>query len=250
MPGIYSIFRDCTTKEKDPELRMSMFTLLGRLLREAPVTSEAAQQFSVYSVDIIKEIIIPNLEWRAGRTAGSVRCAAISSLWALLRSDLLTSKQLKQVQEELMAQLVSTLDDDNCATRLVTCNCFNFILKAGGKECFGPDELHKLYIELLKRLDDSSDELRIAVTNTFSTFFSLIPEDYDKQLYKAHLQALYRGLLIHLDDPNTVIQEAVYKVLEVAGKIHPEYLCEHIENVKHKHRSSLYCDKLLTLFKQ
>ena len=36
-------------------------------------------------------------EWRAGRTAGSVRCAAISSLWALLRSDLLTSKQLKQV---------------------------------------------------------------------------------------------------------------------------------------------------------
>ena len=35
--------------------------IAGRLLREAPVTSEAAQQFSVYSVEIIKEIIIPNL---------------------------------------------------------------------------------------------------------------------------------------------------------------------------------------------
>ena len=42
------------------------------------------------------------------------------------------------------------------------------------------------------------------MTNTFSTFFSLIPEDYDKEFYKAHLQALYRGLLIHLDDPNQV----------------------------------------------
>ena len=35
--------------------------ITGRLLREAPVTSEAAQQFSVYSVEIIKEIVIPNL---------------------------------------------------------------------------------------------------------------------------------------------------------------------------------------------
>ena len=30
MPMIYSIFKDCTSKDKDPELRMSMFTLLGQ----------------------------------------------------------------------------------------------------------------------------------------------------------------------------------------------------------------------------
>ena len=28
-------------------------------------------------------------------------------------------------------------------------------------------------------------------------------------LYSAHLEALYKGLLIHLDDPETRIQEAV-----------------------------------------
>ena len=67
-----------------------------------------------------------------------------------------------------------------------------------------------MYTELLKRLDDSSDELRIAVTTTFSTFFSLIPENYDKEFYKAHLQALYRGLLIHLDDPSTVSLLFIY----------------------------------------
>ena len=73
------------------------------------------------------------------------------------------------------------------------------------QECFGPDELHKVYVELLKRLDDSSDELRVAVTATLKTFFSLLPEDYNRELYKAHLQFLYRGLLIHLDDPNQVM---------------------------------------------
>ena len=31
MPDVYGIFQDCTSKEKDPELRMSMFTLLGKL---------------------------------------------------------------------------------------------------------------------------------------------------------------------------------------------------------------------------
>eukprot|EP00116_Pleurobrachia_bachei_P003018 sb/3463280/ len=249
MPAVYQIFKDCTSTEKDPELRMTMFTLLGRLLRDTPVTSEASKQLSLFSVPIINEIVTPNLEWRAGRTAGTVRCAAISSLWALLKSNLLSRDALKQVQEKLVAQLVSNLDDDNCATRLVCCNCFNFVLQTGGKECFGPDELHKVYVELLKRLDDSSDELRVAVTSTLKTFFSLLPEDYNRELYKAHLQFLYRGLLIHLDDPNQAIQEAVYGVLCEAGKVWPSYLCEHVENVKHKHRSSLYCDKLLATFK-
>ena len=44
----------------------------------------------------------------------------------------------------------------------------------------------------------------MAVTSTLKTFFSLLPEDYNRELYKAHLQFLYRGLLIHLDDPNQV----------------------------------------------
>ena len=32
MQGVYDIFRDCTSKDKDPELRMSMFTMLGEPL--------------------------------------------------------------------------------------------------------------------------------------------------------------------------------------------------------------------------
>ena len=79
-----------------------------------------------------------------------------------------------------------------------------FVYSLYFQDCFGPDELHNLYVELLKRLDDSSDELRLSVTDTLTTFFTLLPEDYDKDLYKAHLQVLYRGLLIHLDDPNQV----------------------------------------------
>ena len=37
----------------------------------------------------------------------------------------------------------------------------------------------------------------------------LFQENYNVSLYSAHLEALYKGLLIHLDDPETRIQEAV-----------------------------------------
>lgn len=32
------------------------------------------------------------------------------------------------------------------------------------------------------------------------------PADYDRDLYKFHLQSMFKGLLIHLDDPTTNIQ--------------------------------------------
>lgn len=35
---------------------------------------------------------------------------------------------------------------------------------------------------------------------------SAFPESYDKDLYMAHIEALYKGLLIHLDDPSPQIQ--------------------------------------------
>ncbi len=35
---------------------------------------------------------------------------------------------------------------------------------------------------------------------------SAFPESYDTDLYMAHIEALYKGLLIHLDDPSPEIQ--------------------------------------------
>ena len=66
-----------------------------------------------------------------------------------------------------------------------------------------------MYPELLKRLDDSSDEIRIAVARTFLAYFDCFRGGYDVGLYRAHLEAIYRGLLLHLDDPDKSIQEAM-----------------------------------------
>ena len=37
-------------------------------------------------------------------------------------------------------------------------------------------------------------------------FIRAFPSDYDNDLYKLHLEALFKGLLVHLDDPSASIQ--------------------------------------------
>ena len=36
--------------------------------------------------------------------------------------------------------------------------------------------------------------------------YRAFPEDYDKTLYKAHTEVLFKGLLLHLDDPSPPLQ--------------------------------------------
>ena len=66
-----------------------------------------------------------------------------------------------------------------------------------------------MYPDLLKRMDDSSDDIRVAVAITFQTYFDCFESDYNVSLYRAHLEAIYKGLLVHLDDPEHRVQEAV-----------------------------------------
>ena len=51
--------------------------------------------------------------------------------------------------------------------------------------------------------------LKFYVKSTFYWLCICVQEDYNVSLYSAHLEALYKGLLVHLDDPEARIQDAV-----------------------------------------
>ena len=100
------------------------------------------------------------------------------------------------------------MDDENKSTRLISCRVLTRTFDTLGR-ALDQDRLHNMYPELLKRLDDSSDEIRVMVTQTMLAYLDCFREDYEVGLYRAHLEALYKGLLVHLDDPEAKIQEAV-----------------------------------------
>ena len=89
------------------------------------------------------------------------------------------------------------------------------------------DKLHTIYCELLKRLDDSVEDIRLCMTQTLLVYFRYcclfflylmsyakhyfgpsraFPDQYDSAFYKAHCEAMYSALLIHLDDSHEMMQ--------------------------------------------
>ena len=80
--------------EKDPEVRLKFFTLLSRLLMNASATLDSQERFGDFAVTVVRDMILPNCVWRAGRTASAIRKTSISCLWALLQSGVLNRERV------------------------------------------------------------------------------------------------------------------------------------------------------------
>jgi dynein assembly factor 5, axonemal len=121
----------------------------------------------------------------------------------------------------------STLDDENKSTRLYVCDLLHTILRLNGNSAIilSIDMLHKLYPELIKRLDDQSEEIRIKTLDVFRVYVDCLfgnggqPGVYDHVLYQAHTQFIYENLLLYLDDSNSSVQAKVIGKFRISYQI-------------------------------
>lgn len=105
--------------------------------------------------------------------------------------------------------MVSSLDDDNRSTRNYVCKLFFIVLSLYGSK-LDKDQLHKLYPEFIKRLDDQSEEIRFETIRVLQVYVQSLNHNYDKVLYQAHLQFIFENILLYLDDPNLNIQQKIF----------------------------------------
>lgn len=61
----------------------------------------------------------------------------------------------------------------------------------------------------MKRLDDASCDVRLAAAHTLTNWFKCLKDSDVKSAMETHIEFLYQELLIHLDDPDQNIQNAV-----------------------------------------
>jgi len=66
------------------------------------------------------------------------------------------------------------------------------------KEDIEKNDFSEFYAEILKRLDDAQDGIRLECCKTLETFFELLPEYWSSSLYTYSIKAIF----IHLDDPS------------------------------------------------
>lgn len=107
--------------------------------------------------------------------------------------------------------MISCLDDDDKDIRYITSECLSYyfeILKGHLNE----EEINKIYGDLMKRLDDSENSIRIECCKYMIKFFCCSERDnYHATLIGYCLDCF----LIHLDDPDEIIQKNVFETLKI-----------------------------------
>ncbi|CAF4355677.1 unnamed protein product, partial [Adineta steineri] len=82
---IIEILRTVMNPERDPEVRNQCLLIIANLLQFID-EADMKTTISPYLVIIINECILPNMQWKAGRTAGAIRATAIATLWSLFQA--------------------------------------------------------------------------------------------------------------------------------------------------------------------
>ncbi|XP_076838307.1 dynein axonemal assembly factor 5 [Brachyhypopomus gauderio] len=242
LPELLPLLQRCLGSGCDPEVQLAVFTLLSRLLLKGTLDSQG--RLGEYVEIFLQDLLLPHLVWRAGRTAAAVRTAALSCVLALLQGGAVSAEQAVCVGAELSARLLSALEEESPLSRVMACRGLHSLINLTAP-CLHPDTLNKIYPELLKRVDDSSEEVRVEALKVLSAWFSGLGRDYEPAAHRPHLEFLLQQLLLYLDDPDQQVQLLVLEVLKAAGGVDPALLRKEVEVVREKQRTTEHCDHLL-----
>ena len=239
---ILEIVATCVDREKDYEMRMDMLSLTEHFLK----TENLYSTIVFYSEIIIKMIIVPCLKWSPGIPSNSIRKAAIVCMMTLLNNNLIESIKMFQNFLEVFAAMKSCLDDDwmnelRFAAILLTRKMMEKCRDDLDHECF-----KEIYEQLLKRLDDAQDGIRIETAKTFELFFELLPVQWSNSLYDYTI----KGVFIHLDDQNEEVRNAIYKVLKKGCRIRPDTFMEIAYDCQQRFTHTMLCKNLCDYCKE
>jgi|TARA_B110000285_G_C14957246_1_gene529828 hypothetical protein len=141
-------------------------------------------------------ILIPACVWRTGKPNVSVRKASVICIIKLLENNLIDPKKFHTSFRTLFDALKNCLDDDWVNDiRYASLILVKTMLTHSGKE-FEHDDFVLIYPELLKRLDDAQDQIRIETCGVLELFFNCIPDPWSGSLYEYTVKTIF----IHLDD--------------------------------------------------
>jgi hypothetical protein len=114
-------------------------------------------------------------------------------------------------------------------------------------------EMNSLKEMLLKKLNDSLDTIRIEIARAIKDFIQLLDRipNFPSSSKDPIQEEFTKQLVIHLDDLNPLVQEAMFEALSAIGEINPKLIVDQVQLVQAHHRNpEKYCNSLLATFSQ
>jgi dynein assembly factor 5 len=141
-----------------------------------------------------------------------------------------------------LAPVFSAMEEDYYAdTRLAACYALDGILATIGVE-LGDERRRAAYPEILKRMDDSRDDVRVAAARCARRFFSdACPMDWDET------NCLYflKPFVVHMDDANERVCDAALDATLAAAAVKPNAVVEALAQARETHRRVGHVERAL-----
>lgn len=199
-----------SARDKDNEVRYDMLVVL-----DAIVSCQDLKEFVRKTGKIIlNKIITPTCSWKVGSSSVQIRISSLICLQKVLESQSLDDTTLWECWENFFQGVKGCMDDDwDYELRLSGVNCITPMLKNYSKT-FPTKCLSEVQDELIKRLDDSLDTIRILVSEPLKLALNIFIST--NKAFES-LEKYTKILFLHLDDDNPSIQS---RMLEVLGLLY------------------------------
>jgi dynein assembly factor 5 len=202
------------------------------------------------ALKLMRDVLCPNAVWRTGQANQRIRKGSLVCMNLLLEAQLLSGKEVRSLINDMLPTLKNVLDDNwSPDNRLLGTLVVGGLLRAISRDEAMPDLdgelLRDVYPELLKRLDDSNDNIRQAVCKVLMVFFEIlgsIPKWGDSLF-----QYIIKQLFIHLDDPSIEMQTAMTEVLRLAVHVQPVIFKQEAQNAAGRSCHPRACEELSRL---
>ena len=125
-------------------------------------------------------------------------------------------------------------------TRNMACHAVQAML-AGAADALSDEQRRALYPELIKRLDDSNNSVRITICGALKLYVSrfLSPSDSTAAQYMLPI------LLLHMDDADPGVQETVCQVVCSLAAVMPNFVAEETAKIQQHHHAQQFCERVL-----
>lgn len=260
------------------------------MMENPTLTLNSKQELVLWSEQILSNILMNNLVWKAGRKAMMIRGFATELFLKLLSCESSGAKTIGCLDKDVLQRLldkrilpnvITNMDEDIQKTRQEDLIILNILLS---QLDFEAPQFKLIYPDLLKRLDDSQDDIRRQALKVFVTLYNTIGRWQDSvadlaqgseiatvkddtqecgfreiRLDSVHWEAMIKGMVVHLDDLNVKVQvrhlyvanlkEDCCEAFLAAVKVAPNNLISDILSISRtKHRSPKYIDVILIAF--
>lgn len=230
----------CDSVENSPAVRINMLSLLHQMVMGSDTSA-----WTAYLTHIVQNIILPNMVWRNGGTAETIRVAAIKILVHILESSPSSHEIVANLLVTRLETLETCLDEDEVRVRLGMATIFRHVLTHKPKD-LDEFKLSKLYPKLMDRLDDSEDSVRIQMASTLSALVTkAFPAAKSFDSTGQAFTYIIKHTLIHLDDQNEEVKRAMFNFLKDAAPYNPKVFSELVTAARSRHSTPELCNALL-----